>query len=1002
MQSRAPAKPLRSTVRQLRSALALSCAPLSLCAAQSGTPDRYQPLEQMRHTAWTAKDGLVGLPNALAQTRDGFLWIGTSDGLFRFDGVRFERYRPAEGELFAVAVSCLAASPDGGLWVGHSRGGATFLTADGRAIQHPPVGEMPVGTVRSILVDQDGTVWLAAVGGLDRFSGGRWERMRKEWNYPNLSAWTLFLERDGTLWVGAASPDRIMFLPKGSRRFVDAGVATSSLSFAQLADSVVAYVPVVDSKVEAIRRHADRGEALPAIARAPSLAVALDPDGGLWIPGDELMRVRLPAGNRPPASPLVPREHFGRRDGFSGRISRQALVDREGSVWTISDGGLDRFRRRNLTWTADSALTSESGLIADANGTVWQLVSEKPFIRSVADGRPMPGAPPVVVYASLDLHGNVWFSSDTGMFRWSGGTFTHIPLPPELRSDTLEVRVIASTGDRSGRLWASVNGFGIYTLEGDRWTRRKVPDRSPLAARTTSDDRVWFAYRDMVDLVQGDSVRTFTAADGLDVSPVVTLGTRGREVWAGGERGAAVFDGSRFQPVRLAGGADLGTVSSIVSSPDGVWLGTSAGIVHLSTGEADRVVAEPGHEAHYDLLDAETDLPDPLRTANLSRLAPASAVDRQGVLWFLTQHGVARVDPRLITRNRVPPPVVIRTVTADDSTWAPRGAVAIPPRTRTLRIEYTALSLVNPERMRFRYRLLGWEQEWHETGNRREALYTDLRPGHYTFQVAASNNDGVWNETGAALAFRVAPAWFQTWWFQSLLALALLCTGVGLYRARVRRLSAELGARFDERLAERNRIARELHDTLLTEMTAVAMRLDAASAAAGRDDNPHAVLAGARDQARRAIAEARRAVMALREAGGEGSALGARLKEAAQHIFASGESRCAVECTGEERRYPSAIESELLRIALEAMTNAHRHARCRSVHVTCVYGRDEVRLLVQDDGDGFDPLAAARNGHFGLAGMRERASAIAARLTVESGPGRGTLVEVTACVPAPS
>lgn len=999
MQLRAPAKLLRRVARRIQCALALSCAPLTLWA-QAGQPDHYQPLDQMRHTAWTAKDGLVGLPNALAQTTDGFLWIGTSDGLFRFDGVRFERYRPAEGALFAVAVSTLAASPDGGLWVGHTRGGATFITADGRAVQHPPVGEMPVGTVRSIVVDQDGAVWLAAVGGLDRFADGRWERMRKGWNYPYMTAWTLFLERDGTLWVGAASPDRIVFLPRGSRQFVDAGLVAGSLGFAQLADSVVAYIPLVDETVEGLRRHADRAEALPTIARAPSLAVTLDPDGGLWIPGGQLTRVRLYPGSRLAAASGVPAEVFTERDGFSGTISRQALIDREGSVWTISDGGLDRFRRRNLTWRADSTLGNESGLIADANGKVWQILPNKPFIRSVEDGRTAPGAAAVMPYASLDPQGNAWFSSDSGMFRWNGGTFTFVSPPPQLKSPSQEFRVIASTGDRSGRLWASVNGFGVYVLKDGRWTHRKVPDRSPIAARTTSDDRVWFVYRDTVDMVQGDSVSSFTEADGLDITPMVTLGTRGREIWVGGERGTAVFDGTRFHRVRFAGGTDLGTVSSIVSTQDGVWLGTSAGIVHLPREEADRVVADPGHLAQYELLDAEADLPDPLRAVNLSRLAPSSAVDRQGVLWFLTQHGVARVDPREILRNMVPPPVVIRMISTDDSSWSPRGAVVIPPRTRTLRIEYTALSLVNPERMHFRYRLLGWEKEWHETGNRREALYTDLRPGHYTFQVAASNNDGVWNETGAALAFRVAPAWFQTWWFRTLVALALVSTAVGLYRARVRRLRAELGARFNERLAERTRIARELHDTLLTEMTAVAMRLDAASGAARRDDNPHVVLAGARDQARRAIAEARRAVMALRDAGGEESAIGVRLTEAAHHIFEGREVRCTVECTGEERRYPLAIESELLRITLEAMTNAGRHSQCRTVQVTCDYGRDEVRLRVQDDGIGFDPVAAGRNGHFGLAGMRERASTIHARLTLESAPGRGTLVDVSVRVPA--
>lgn len=543
MRLRPPARSIRTIARQIQSAFTLSCASLSLCAAQASPPDRYQPLEQMRHTAWTAKDGLVGLPNALAQTKDGFLWIGTSDGLFRFDGIRFERYQPAEGELFAVAVSSLAAAPDGGLWVGHTRGGATYIEPDGRAIQHPPVGEMPVGTVRSIVVDHDGVVWLAAVGGLDRYANGRWERIRKEWNYPNLSAWTLFLERDGTLWVGAATPDRILFLPRGSHRFVDVGVADGSLSFAQLSDSVVAYVPLIDQAVGAIRRRTDGAELLPPVARAPSLAVTLDGDGGLWIPGEGLRRLRLSPGDVLAQPVREAGELFTEQQGFSGRVSHQALVDREGAVWTITDGGLDRFQRRNLRWTADSITSLEAGLIADGNGKVWQLLSAKPYITSVYDRSPVPGAPAVWSYASLDPQGNVWLSSDSGMYRWSAGKFTYVPPPPDLTSR--QFRVIASTGDRSGRLWVTVNGYGVYTLEGNRWTHRKAPDRSPLAARTTSDDRVWFVYRDTVDVVEGDTVRSFTAADGLDITPMVTLGTRGREIWVGGERGAAVFDGTR-------------------------------------------------------------------------------------------------------------------------------------------------------------------------------------------------------------------------------------------------------------------------------------------------------------------------------------------------------------------------------------------------------------------------------------------------------------------------
>ena len=411
-------------------------------------------------------------------------------------------------------------------------------------------------------------------------------------------------------------------------------------------------------------------------------------------------------------------------------------------------------------------------------------------------------------------------------------------------------------------------------------------------------------------------------------------------------------------------------------------MNAGARLVHLPHSEIDRALSDPTHPVTFEAFDLVSDLPEPLQDHIIGETI---VEDGNGTLWFVTQHRVARLDPRRIRRNALPPPVVVRTLTADDRTHPARGHLQVPALTRAIRIDYTALSLTIPERVTFRYRLEGWETEWHDVGQRRAAFYTDLRPGTYSFRVLAANNDGVWNDTGAALTFTVAPAWYQTSAFRALVVLSFAGALVLLYRLRVRRVTAELAARFDERLAERTRLARELHDTLV--QTVQGSRLVARNAVAHVDDPASTRrdlerLSGWLDQA---VQEARAALNALRPADVDAEDLAALFGRMAGETDGRDTPVLSVSTRGAARALHPVVHDEVCAVGHEAIRNASAHARATQLNVEIEYGRDFV-LLVSDNGVGIDEavLAAGKPDHFGLASMRERAANIHASLSISS------------------
>lgn len=966
--------------------------------------DPNQPLTQLYHSSWNAKDGLNGSVNALAQTTDGFLWIGTTDGLYRFDGLYFELYKPEANALPSVAISALMALPDGSLWIGYQRGGVSVLKT-GRVTNYSQAEGFPVGRVRCLAQDHDGTIWAGVVGGFTRFDGSRWQTVRMDWNYPSRSAWTLHVDKQGTLWVTTGRG--IMFLPKGEKKFQETGVHSEAVyAFAQAPDGTMFFHDDAQHTMRAYRPPTNsRSDPLPQFS-IPAEAIHFDRDGALWLAGDGVTRIPFPnrlSARVSQSSKEV--ERFTEEQGLSENMAQAILEDREGNIWIGTSGGLDRFRFRNLTWFPFPSGTSHFSLVAGSNGEVWtgsNGATPWPFAR-VTDPTSIKGAPAHVFTTYRDPAGAIWISAQDNFVRWENGSFTSIAAPEEMlkltRSSATKdpITALSVTKDAAGTMWVSYGGGGEFQLRDGVWKFVRVidehPDWTAIYAFTDSAQRVWLVYSDRLVAVANDGTRqTYSTAEGLTIGPLNIVAGGDQQLWAGGQAGLAFLKDDRFHTLHTTA-AELGSITGMVVRNDGLWLSTSIGVVHIPESEVQQAVQQPDYRVSYELFDLISDLPEQLQRGGVYSSGVIESSD--GLLWFATRSGVARLDPAHIVRNPLPPPIAIRSIVADDKYYSPLTKAALPALTKNVRLDYTALSFSVPEKVRFRYKLENWDRDWQDAGTRRQAFYTNLSPGKYVFRVIAANNDGVWNQEAATFRFTVAPAWYQTAWFRLLCVLLFLFLAWFVYEFRVRQLSRAMSARFDERLAERTQLARELHDTFL--QTIQGSKMVAEDALDGPTDPTR--LRRAMEQISvwlaQATEEGRDALNSLRTTTTEQNDLTEALRRATQNGLLPTSMAVEFSVIGEAKEMHPIVRDEVYRIAYEAIRNSFMHSRGKRLEVRLKYAQD-LSVAVKDDGDGIDPtiLANGKQGHFGLQGMRERAERIGGKLFLTSSPQHGTEIRV--------
>ncbi len=705
---------------------------------------------------------------------------------------------------------------------------------------------------------------------------------------------------------------------------------------------------------------------------------------------------------------------FTEADGLSGNIIAGIFEDREGNIWVSTAGGLDRFREPQVaTISPKQGLSSNSvnSVIAATDGSVW--IATHNGLTRWQDGqstifRKASGLPDDFVQSLYqDDGGRIYAFTAHGLARFQNGRFVAVPGVPS-------TEVYSMTGDKAGNLWLSGNR-GLSLMREGRLVEQfawSLLGRFQQAKVIVSDrGGVWLAFwtDGGVEYFKDGQVRaSYTAANGLGKGPIAGLRLdRDGALWAATqESGVSRIKDGRITAMTTGNGLPCDKVHWTAEDNEGsLWAYTGCGLLRISSDEVHAWIADPKRSLAmtvWDAADGATPLGAP------SSFGPTFAKATDGRLWFVTREDIQVVDSRHLSENRLPPPVHIERIVTDGKTYwenLPSSApanVRLPARTHDLQIYYTALSLVAPEKVHFKYKLEGQDIDWREVINERDVQYSNLRPGTYRFRVIACNNSGIWNVQGDSMEFSIAPAYYQTNWFRALCAALVLALVWVIYQLRVRQLHREFALTLDARVAERTSIARDLHDTLLQSFHGLMLRFQVVSdLLPTRPVEAKEQLSVAIDRAAKAITEGRDAVQGLRastvQTNDLARAVNALSEELGTDPLNTGSPAFRVVVEGHSRDLHPILRDEVYRIAGEALRNAFHHSAANHIEVEIRYHDHRFRLRVRDDGKGMDQAVIAghgREGHYGLSGMRERASLIGGKLEVWSEIGAGTEVEL--------
>jgi signal transduction histidine kinase/ligand-binding sensor domain-containing protein len=957
-------------------------------------------LPQLNHKVWTVAEGAPREVYAIAQTTDGTLWVGGTTGLSRFDGIRFVHYPEAPDEpLQSADVSALTASPDGGLWIGFRFGGVSFLR-NGRLTRYGKREGLPSGSIGGFVWDHDGTLWVTAAGGLGRLQGVRWQSIASE-TIP--AATGALVDRAGTLWVAtlgrvfarAAHEDHFREMAKWS----ELGDYMDHIPFAMSPDGKVwtwtsGGLTRLDSPTDP-RPNGNR--TFGWAGKSPSWLM-FDREGSLWLGGDTVRRVPSRERLSDPTPPHIEKL----TDGSNGSVD-SFFEDREGNIWVGTENGLSRFSHSNIIRAPLPPCSWQYVFAAGDAGTLWAACSpDYPsnvgFALEIRNGTVVHQQDTAGFTAGYsDPDGSAWFGGAAGLGHTESGRIVITPWPEEVHSD-----IQAVVRDRTGAIWVSIiHKHGVLRLSNGRWSASRaleaLPRLTPIVEAADAEGVLWFGYTDnCIARVNGDEVQLFDASRGLNVGNVTAIHASGKHVWVGGDLGFARFDGMRFVPILSAAGNSFTGISGIIETRGGeLWLNGIAGITHILRPELERVARDAAHRVQVETFDYMDGVPG---IAQQMRPIPSAIETTDGRLWFATTGGLVLIDPIRIVRNTLPPPVTVWSITSDGVRYpAVTADLHLPIHTTKLRIDYTAGSLTIPERVGFRYKLVGSDQDWQDAGSQHEAFYTNLAPGQYTFRVVASNNDGVWNTSGASIGFTIRPAFYQTKWFYALCALMCLALSGALYRVRMQQVSAQVRARLEERLAERERIARELHDTLLQGVQGLILRFQAATDRIPGREPARGLMERALERADELLGESRARVKDLRTPTSSVVELPQALAAEGEQLALAHPVQFRASTEGTPRELHPIVREEALLLGREALANAFRHANASQIEADVYYGETELRMRVRDNGSGIDQALlheGGRVGHWGLLGMRERANKLSANLDIWSTQDAGTEIDL--------
>jgi ligand-binding sensor domain-containing protein/signal transduction histidine kinase len=948
----------------------VAVALLLLAGTRTPALDPNRGLNQFGHQVWLTENGLPqNTVQAIIQTRDGYLWIGTQEGLARFDGLSFTVFdKKTTPALKSNDIRSLQEDRQDRLWISTSYG--LVCLHNGQFTSFTESEGLPDNSVGPVVEDTNGNVWIGTAGGLTRFENGNFKTFTTDQGLARNVIQVLYARANGSIVVGTSAGLQIF----NGDQFTPLNVpATNITSVAETSNGVL-WLGTLDGLYQVDREGRTLTIALP---NSRVSALRIDRDGALWIAtAGGVARLR---GEQ--------LETFSTSDGLSSNLVISLFEDREGSMWIGTEaGGLNLLKSKKFnTFTTKDGLPSDlvKVIYQDPQGGIWigsnggglTLFKNGKFTTwTTRDGL----SSDVVLSLAGDAQGVIWIGTPDGLNRFQNGRFQTFTFADGLSNDLVRSVLV----DRNGVLWVGTRD-GLNSFRDNEFTTYTTKDGLANnfigALLEDSKGNLWVGTLGGLSKIKDGKIQTFTTKDGLSSNTVISLyEDAAGDLWIGTNGGGLNrLRGDKFVSFTVA--ADV-IYRILEDKQQNLWCSSNKGIFRVNKSD----IVNP---VFYGPADG-------MLTRECSGGGhPAGWKTSDGRMWFATIKGLAVIDPENIPVNTSPPPIAIEQIFIDNQSVPLSQNLKISPDASRLDFYFTALSFIAPENVRFKYKLEGFDDNWIDGGARRVASYTNLRPGNYTFRVIAANNDGVWNESGAAVEFYLQPHFYQTYWFYLICLLLLALTAWLLYRMRVKRMASQ----FQAVLAERSRIAREIHDNLAQDILGISVQLElvarlmpaAAETAKGHLDR-------ARILVRNSMTEARRYVWDLRSQELQKKDLPAALRDTTKRLTGESNIEAVVEVAGLLRPLPPDVETNLLRIGQEAINNAVKHAQPNRIDVALNFDTRNVRLSIRDDGRGFDPGEQIADGHFGLIGMRERAAQVGGVLSIQSAKERGTEIVVEA------
>jgi signal transduction histidine kinase/ligand-binding sensor domain-containing protein len=957
----------------------VACAVPTLATAADDEP----PHIRYAITAWSTEQS--GDVFAITQDLDGYLWLGTQDGPVRFDGTRFQRWPGTSGDTPARFAAALASSAQGGLWAGFGGTGGVARILRGAPTHSSPADGAPLA-VNALLEDRRGTVWAATVYGLFRYAGNRWSRVTESDGYNGEQAYSVYEDRAGRVWIGSA---RGLYRHDGTRLHLVDGTAPYVDS---LVEDDAGNIWVTDRAAIVRKLGTAKPVRIDPRIRLPLPGWRIIPDGrgGLLVASFSggVFRLADPTGERPLLEPV---EYEHRLRGSPRALFR----DRDDNIWVGMRGGLLRLSENTFQSAGPLEGLNHDGVRAveaASDGSLWIATTQA--LNRVAGGNRQSFA----ISQTRALHaapsGALWVATDDMVGRYAMGRFVKERIPDVQAS---RVNALATTGDA---LWLCTAFRGVLSWKDGTLTKHQAagePARGCASILADRQGRVWagFGGGGAASFEDG-RIRTITARDGLAPGSVWQIVQGGDDaVWFSTSGGVTRFKDGRFTSLTTAHAPITGVVPVLVVDNQGyVWLGVQSGAVlmRFHASEMDAIAKDPRHHLAYTLYDES----DGLQPGTVVWQSGTAGVrDKTGRLWVVNGPGVTIIDPQQLREARRASPPNLDAVTVNGERVNPSAVRRFAHRS-AVQIDYGALSLSATSKVRFRHRLDGVDADWVYDATPKHAAYAKLPAGDYRFRVSATEG-GPWTEP-VLWAFTVDPPFYLSGWFLMVTGTVIVGGIAAAAKLRVRAVKT----RYALVNAERTRLSREIHDTLLQSLAALGPELEAlaTSAPTGKDAMP-SELRRLRRQVDRSVRDARESILELRRHPLGTPRLADSLAQLADDTETRHGFRPTVAVVG--RRPDNAspdVDLQLFRIAQEAVTNAIHHGRPTRIDIKVSYEDRQVALTVADDGCGFDPRTqpdiSRDNEHFGLVTMRERAEHVGGGLRIESVPGTGTTVYAVA------